>query len=111
MTRTITTDDELAALLGELGSTPDGVADRLRAAGIKGQRGKAWCCPIANWLVRETGLTNPEVHFGSVAADCELPSGNLSCVGVDMPPQIYQFIRRFDDGVYLDLVEEVTSGG
>jgi hypothetical protein len=88
----------IGRLLAELGDTADEVADTLRAKGIKG-RPKSGCgCPVARLLERE-GYTQPWVH-GEIYVerdDLELR--------VDFTEAIEQFIERFDDGVYLDLVE------
>lgn len=93
--------------LAELPDTPDGIADRMRVLGIKGYCGDAYNCPIANWLLRpDTGYEGASV--GDIRIEvCDDDSGFQDA---PMPPAVAEFVRRFDAGVYLDLVEPQTSG-
>lgn len=100
-------DDELARrhplhralrLLHALGTTADQVADRLRALGIKGKLDVAAGCPIANYLEVNSTPSSVDVEWFSLVGD---PTETHH----KMPPAAALFIRRFDDGVYLDLVE------
>ena len=50
MTVQITTDQELEAVLTELGATPDDVEATLLSADCRGKRLAAGGCPVANWL-------------------------------------------------------------
>lgn len=88
----------IAQLLAELGDTADDVADRLRALGIKGERGVGEHCPIAN-LLHSNGYEGAEVDTDTI-----YPEGSFGDVEVDAPEPVEEFIRRFDDGVYLDLI-------
>jgi len=92
-------DLTLAQVLAELPDTADGIADRMRALGIKGKRGRSCCCPLANYLVSE-GFDQAIV--GESWIEVLYDSGSVEC---DTPPVIAEFIDRFDAGVYLDLVE------
>jgi hypothetical protein len=86
-------------LLDQLGDTPDKVADRFRTLGIKGTRGLAChclaChCPVAIYLERHFGSGNVAVGTDYVTVD-----------GIDVLLQdaVIEFVKRFDQGVYLDL--------
>lgn len=92
----------VAKLLADLGDTADAVADRLRALGIKGKQAWACACPVANYLVRngyegavfsaeEYAIPNPDDVWNVLTGRTPQPVG--------------LFIDRFDEGVYLDLVE------
>lgn len=88
--------------LAELPDTADGIADRMRALGIKGFCGDAYNCPVANWLLRPgSGFAGASV--GDVRIEvCDADSGFED---EPTPPAVAEFVRRFDAGVYLDLVE------
>jgi hypothetical protein len=99
-------DARVRQLLIDLGDTPDAVADRLRALEIKGQCGQPRRCPIANYVRSRM----PE-EVGAVSA---IPSrvrvlrgeAPISRWGGTVTTEaVYVFIRRFDRGVYLDLIE------
>lgn len=104
MTMTITTDEALFVLLVSLGSTADEIADKLRAAGIKGSHGMD-CCPIANWLKREVGLTDwDEIEVDALSV--YLCRHEQESLVVNPPTPVVEFVCRFDDeGEYLDLEE------
>lgn len=90
-------------LLADLGGTADAVADRLRALGIKGTRHDGCSCPIAN-LLRSNGCGTSELEVSNYHV---YPTGSLIPNDQEvpqLPPPVTQFIRRFDEGVYLDLV-------
>jgi hypothetical protein len=89
--------------LAELPDTADGIADRMRALDIKGRRQDDFCCPIANWLIGK-GFEDPMVGEEWCEALDDDPTQT------DTPPAVAEFVRRFDAGVYLDLVETETSG-
>lgn len=75
--------DELGA-----GTDADGVAQRLRDAGIKGRRTRANDCPVARYLQQRTGRSDLAV------------SGSGT-----MPAPVKEFIQRFDRGDFPDLVD------
>lgn len=90
----------LAEALAELPDTADGIADRMRALGIKGKRQDDYCCPIANFLM---GKGFEEACVGESWIEvCDDDSGSEEA---DTPPAVSEFVSRFDAGVYLDLVE------
>lgn len=94
---TAPTAERVAELLAELGDTPDAVADKLRALGVKGYRNDCGACPIAAYLAVGTDYAGIEVSGYSVFVDDVRATG--------LPQSVAGFIRSFDRGVYLDLVE------
>jgi hypothetical protein len=93
----------VAKLLADLGDTADAIADRLRALGIKGRARQACHCPVANYIERQSAYTGASVSRDLVlAVDPDL---NYEALEVPTPDAVAEFVRRFDDGVYLDLVE------
>lgn len=96
--------DQVRDLLAQLGDTPDQVADRLRALGIKGER-YGNCCPVANYLASEVPACFFRVYEHGVAI---YKAPYVSAYDrADVPGPVERFIRRFDEehGPYLDLVE------
>lgn len=85
-------------LLIDLGDTADKVADRLRALGIRGAQDWSNACPLSVYLDRH-GID----AFVS-AEEITVPVGEARAF-VTTPPAIAAFIRLFDAGVYLDLVD------
>lgn len=99
MTAPATPLERLERALAELGAlTPDGIADRMRALGIKGVPGDDCTCPIAEYL-RRTDQRGVSVGGWIITED----------VYMTTPAMIAEFIERFDRGVYMDLV--VVDGG
>lgn len=101
--------DELGA-----GTDADGVAQRLRNAGIKGRRIRANDCPVARYLQQRTGhlplAVNEAGVYTFVARPlCPLESGYMLCSAplpdITMPAPVKEFIRRFDWGDFPDLVD------
>jgi hypothetical protein len=84
----------------ELGDTADKVADTLRAKGIKGWRRSSCACPVAKVLIA-AGYPDVEVDAGWVWPE----STRTDDFCVTVPKPVSNFIIRFDEGVYLDLVE------
>jgi hypothetical protein len=90
-------DLSLSQALSELPDTPDGIADRMRALGIKGERVSVTRCPVAKYL---TGL-----GFKGVVVNQYYVRTGPPEEAVPTPPALAGFIQRLLDGVYLDLVE------
>jgi hypothetical protein len=86
----------LAEVLAELPDTADGIADRMRAFGIKGQLRDDFCCPIANFLTSR-GFEDAMVGEEWIEV-CDDDSG-------DTPPAVAEFVRRFDAVAWPDLVQ------
>lgn len=89
----------LEQALAELPDTADGIADKMRALGIKGTQEHGDSCPLANWL-KSRGFAIP--WFGSLWVTVWDGIEHREC---DTPDGASEFVRRFDAGVYLDLVE------
>jgi hypothetical protein len=83
--------------LAGLGDSPDAIADRLRALGIKGRRANESCCAIANLIKSVDGVTCVVVKNANAWL---FPDSRIQLRG-----PVAEFIERFDRGVYLDLVE------
>jgi hypothetical protein len=104
MAQKISTEEELEVLLVSLGSEPDEVAQALRAAGIYGYRDEPASCPVANWLAQETGLS-PHVDRAAVEL-YPIPIGDEGpLVESATPLAVAEFVGRFDNGEYSDLLE------
>ena len=72
----------------------DAIADLLRAAGITGRRGDYNTCPLAcatRWCV-----------YANVRTLSPSPSSR----GISLTRAEIVFVKRFDRGKYLDLIEE-----
>lgn len=82
----------LAGLLDDLGPTMEAVAERLRAAGVKGLHSSVRHCPVAQYLA-QMGVEAPAVLRGEVA--CSTPDGARR-VYVKQPAAVGQFVQRFD---------------
>jgi hypothetical protein len=90
--------------LAVLGNEPDAVADALRAKGIKGAKGSDSDDPIARYLVAQLpGVALVEVYENRIEVTTE--TGQMAD-RIGTPDAIALFVRRFDRGVYLDLVDQ-----
>jgi hypothetical protein len=94
----------VARLLADLGDTADAVADRLRALEIKGRRKEPCACPIANYLLSKTDAVEVSVIQARSRFIILTPIGSR-WQRVPNPEPVGEFLKRFDQGVYLDLVE------
>lgn len=97
--------DRIQLILDDLGSTPDAVANRLRALGIKGEQGSACDCPIARLLLQAEQVKAVEVDAGDIRV---VEDGHPSR-WVRPPAAVDVFIHLFDEGVYLDLVDPLAG--
>ena len=86
-------------LLAELGDSADAIADRLRALGIKGAQCYSGYCPLAIYLENNgiTAYISREEISVAVTADV--------LVRMDVPPPVATFIKHFDNGIHLDLID------
>lgn len=86
--------------LRDLGDDEDEIAATLAARGIKGERRKDRCCPIANYLRTVFGEEcGPQVDEGSIHLDM-LPDDWMR---TDALPGFGEFVEGFDDGDYPEL--------
>jgi hypothetical protein len=90
---------DLTQALKDLGKTSDKVYQTLKSKGIKGVSCVAWHCPIAHYL---ESLTGQKMSVG--LRNCGY-SGNRGRTDVELPMPVQLFIRRFDDGLFPDMVE------
>jgi hypothetical protein len=100
---------KLAAAVQSLlvhGDSPDGVAQVLREAEVKGKRKDGGACPATKFLRERAG--NDTVRAGiTTAVGWTL---NMGAYHVPLPSSVQDFIEAFDDhGAYQDLVE-ATNG-
>lgn len=96
-------EKQVGSLLNVLGNTADEVADSLRLRGIKGYKGDACQCPVANYLIAELGTYPGDlVTYDIVSYSTPDDSG----FSFRTPEPVFQFILRFDTGVYPDLRAE-----
>lgn len=93
--------------LASMGETSEGVANKLRSAGIKGVRKSDTCCPIARALNQLPGVHTVEVIDDHANV---FISGQASYVVVDLPDPVREFVWLFDEqfGPYMDLVEKLA---
>jgi hypothetical protein len=104
MATQITTDEELAVLLGTLGDTADAIAANLRAQDIKGFRSRTNQCPVARWLWREVGgCTDVDVD-DSVNIKIQIDGFRLRSLECAPPDVVTDFIEGFDKDRYADLI-------
>jgi hypothetical protein len=103
-----TVDIRIAAgrALDQLGLTADDVADRLRALGIKGEPKCENHCALAVHLGQLDGVADVDVleTFALI-----YQHGQAKSITVDLPEAVQVFVHRFDDGVYLDLIQVDTA--
>lgn len=89
----------LAEALAALPTEPDEIARVFAELGIRGRCWAGCNCPVANYLMAETGLEKVAVgRVQIVADDAEL----------EMPLHIRSFAYRFDSGRYPDLIEATS---
>jgi len=94
------TIEELNDCLSALGTTKDEIKASLVAAGIKGRKGNADCCPVARHL-KQAGFTFPCVGHVAVYAEDHLK--------VSTPTPVKEFLIGFDRSEYPELDEEVKG--
>jgi hypothetical protein len=111
MPKTLSAAGRRTALLTELGSTADAVADTLRAAQIRGQRAHPGLCPIAQYLAQKAPSSLRDVvvlgswPYKVIAYVSDLEQPYEQRIEVLVPPPVETFIDRFDkrDPRYGDL--------
>lgn len=105
--------DQVTDLLTALGATPDAIADRLRALGIKGTPNNSSWCPIANYLIRH--IEDPDAYVydiavspGEIALSIDYDAGHRYLY-LRPNTSAATFIRRFDRGDYPHLIQTPTE--
>lgn len=92
-------ESEVLDALSRLGTTPDEIAETLHVKGIKGYKGQAYSCPLANYFKS----TFPEAHCVSV--------GSRICIdeqGLPHPSHVRAFIEYFDKGSFPQLEQDIV---
>lgn len=89
---------DLVLQLGDLGSA-DAIAALLRSRGIKGTPQFPCHCPIANYIRKESGCRV------AVTCNVKVDLGNHG-LEIKSPDSILEFIARFDDLQFPDLIDE-----
>lgn len=98
--------ERIIELLLALGDTADKVAKTLASLGIKGNRQECNSCPIAIYLARnESKLFDVEVTTYCIAS-CgqQYYLNNVPNDILDRLKGVTNFINKFDDGTYPELV-------
>jgi hypothetical protein len=94
--------EELLKFLGGLGATPQDIAARLSAEGIRGQRGSpSFHNPIGRYISRHLnvgGLIYVPVHSGLLTVVCE-----GKCQSAQLPEQVFHFLDAFHAGAFPEL--------
>lgn len=98
--------ERLGKLLLALGDTTDKVAATIRAQGIVGQSGSTHECPVARYLVAQTGLRVRVLAGNVVLYPAEVDEFGLGFVitKVSLPRSVGTFVMMIDSGRYPDLV-------
>lgn len=89
--------------LAELGAGPDDVAAALTEKGCKGSIGNSMACPVSMYL---KSLGWDDAFVGAFDASIYDEQTGQAVALASLPVQIQQFIRRFDGGLYPDLIHE-----
>lgn len=104
---TDTTRAAVTQLLEALGDTPTTIAERLAAAGIRGERCNEGACPIATYLLHsDLGLHS--VGVSGCIASLRFGDGGAYTCYVDVPDAVEEFIHRFDNGAFDELLVVAT---
>lgn len=98
----------LAEALAELPDTADGIAAMLTEKGIRGERRRAACCPVANYLV---GVGFEEASVGPTQIEVWSDDGDIDPDEMEAvtPWWVTEFIIRFDGGEWPELVLNDTA--
>lgn len=94
------TEESVEEWLDSLGTTADEVANSCRALGYKGRPQQARVCPISNGAKQHFGVPFASAYKSVFVGEL---GGNYTRVNLTRP--VDEFIQKFDDGEYPDLVE------
>ncbi len=103
---------EIAHLLDELGTTPDGVAGSLQKSGVQGDRFLVSRCPVARYLHAIVG-SDPKVGKVKVGLYKAVVNGPRwwRPVTVALPAPVRLFVLAFDGGNYVELISSRKPSG
>jgi hypothetical protein len=101
---------EIAHLLDELGTTPDGVAGSLGRSGVRGDRFLVSRCPVARYLHAVVG-GDPRVGKVKVGLYKAVVNGPrwYRPVTVALPTPVRLFVLAFDSGHYAQLISRSNA--
>ena len=102
---------EVSVLVDKLNSldTSLDVYSFLKGQGVKGERQSANACVINNWMKRESGCQTVTTSFRRIKVWSAIPFDNTDAELIEsyeVEPQISNFIRNFDEGMYEDLEKQ-----
>jgi hypothetical protein len=99
--------DELHAVLDELGrlGDADAVAYHLLGQGVSGTRREAYVCPVAAYVSRRLNVPDVWAYPDTIA----LCDGDDYEDTTAVPDVIKVFMRRFDEGAYPFLDDELAA--
>lgn len=89
--------DKLAAL-----GSPRQIASHFEQAGVRGRRGRAHTCPLAQYLAVETG--HQVAVTWSTATYCDRDGA----IETRLPGPVSEFAGNFDQGFYPRLIESAS---
>ncbi len=95
------TPENVAALLQQLDDATGGPAEELRRLGVKGQRCRAWDCPLVRYL-------RLYINADFSATCLQVYHNGHPAFAVYNPASVTQLVWRVDQGYYPDLIEGAT---
>lgn len=100
----------LAEVLDELACHEFDLPRFLAEQGVKGSRENYYKCPVAVYLLRETGASAVEVFctFSTVTYEDE-DGCELYFTEQENPPAVREFVASFDEGCYPELDSNAVS--
>ncbi len=107
------TPQDVAAALAELGDTADAVAASLERLGVVGDKAEPDSCPLARYLSRRFPEAGGDVGVNLISARvgtagvCKPGIVVGETVGYEplLTTIVINFVERFDDGLYPELVD------
>lgn len=100
-----TTRDQISNVLSLLAkvSTPDELADLIRANGITGRRYSGEVCPLSKLFRRLVNMKDFDTIIVN-AIRVTWFSRDLACQNIPLPAPIGDFVSKFDNKDYPDLI-------
>lgn len=95
-------NEQAIQLLTDLGSDTDQIARSLREQGIKGNMGRCYSCPIAQFLIKNGAQYGACMVSGMIRFASGGPDGEWN-EAFKTPSAIASFIDSFDAGAYPEL--------
>jgi hypothetical protein len=96
--------------LTDLGDSPDAVAGRLTALGVRGIPGRADDCAVARYLKAVVGSERSVKVVGVLERRIRISRRGMRLpVSVPLPTGVANFVRNFDQGRYPVLLEPVVN--